>query len=165
VTPSALFDHSTLRLFLLGHAVPGTYILNVIAKNALTTKTIPVLLTVEQIPFLFNFTRFIPDKISTTQASNVSSSANEGIQLIAEHNGEYGSIISFENVPTGVTITAVDVPFQPVPFPRPIKHVWRFFRLDVGSTAPLGRFPIMVKMTLDGQVQVRIFSLEIKAAQ
>jgi hypothetical protein len=165
VTPSALFDHSILRLFVAGNAVPGTYILNVIAQNALKTKTIPVLLTVEQLPFLFNFTRLISDSISTTRAPSVTSPANTGIQLIAEQNGGSGSIISFENLPTGVNITALNAPFRPLPFPQPSKLGWRFFRLNVGSTAPLGTFPITAKMILDGNVQVRILSLEIKAAQ
>ena len=165
VIPSELFDHSILRLFVAGNAVPGTYRLNVIAKNALITKTIPVLLTVEQISFLFNFTRLISDSISTTRTPNVSAPANTGIQLIAEQNGGSGSIISFENLPGGVNITALNGPFRPLPFPQPNKLGWRFFRLDVGSTAPLGRFPITVKMILDGNVQVRILSLEIKAAQ
>jgi hypothetical protein len=165
VTPSALFDHSVLRLFVAGNAVPGTYILNVIANNALKSKTIPVLLTVEQIPFLFNFTRLIPDSISTTRPSSPTTPANTGIQLIAEQNGGSGSIISFENLPAGVNVTALNGPFRPLPFPQPSKLGWRFFRLNVGPTAPLGTFPITVKMILDGNVQVRILSLEIKASQ
>jgi hypothetical protein len=164
VIPSALFDHSTLGLFVAGNAVPGTYILNVIAKNALKSKTVPVLLTVEQIPFLFTFTRLIPNNVSTTRASSQTSPANTGIQLIAEQNGGSGSIISLENLPSGVSITALNGPFRPLPFPQPNKLGWRFFRLNVGSTAPLGTFPITVKMILDGNVQVRIFSLEIKAS-
>jgi hypothetical protein len=164
VIPSTLFDHSTMGLFVAGNAVPGTYILNVIAKNALKSKTVPVLLTVEQIPFLFTFTRLIPNNVSTTRASSQTSPANTGIQLIAEQNGGSGSIISFENLPSGVSITALNGPFRPLPFPQPNKLGWRFFRLNVGSTAPLGTFPITVKMILDGNVQVRIFSLEITAA-
>jgi hypothetical protein len=173
VFPGGIFDHSVLRLLVIGSAEPGVYPLTVTAKSALKTKSVAVRLEIKEGELKKGFTRLISDSISRTRPSSATApSPNQGTQLIAElFNNTSGTMMVVENLPTGVSIVEVNTPFQALPFPKPDDATWRYFKLNVAANGPIGNFPITFKripptgaQASEG-VQVKILSLEIKAAQ
>jgi hypothetical protein len=173
VIPGGIFDHSVLRLLVIGSAVPGVYPLTVTAKSALKTKTVAVRLEIKDGELKKGFTRLLPDTVSRTRPSSATTpNPNQGTQLIAElFNNAPGTTMVIENIPTGVGIVEVNTPFQGLPGPKPDGATWRYFKLDVGVNGPIGNFPITFKeipptgaQASEG-LQVKILSLEIKAAQ
>jgi hypothetical protein len=173
VIPGSIFDHSVLRLLIDGSAVPGTYPLTVTAASSLKTKTVSVLLEIKDGELKKGFTRLISDSISRTRPSSATApNPNQGTQLIAElFNNTSGTTMVVENVPTGVSIVEVNTPFKPLPFAKPDGATWRYFKLGVAVNGPVGNFPITFKRipptgaSASEGVQVKILSLEIKAAQ
>ena len=167
VIPSSVFDHSVLRLFVEGSAVPGLYTFSLNATSGSKTKTVQMGIRITDDAVKPGFTRLLPDTVSITRPASGGTTPAPGlgiVQIITEQFHNADAPIVFEGLPAGVSVVEINTPFRPLPEPIPSKATWRYFKLTVGATSPAGNFPVIVKSVLTATVaQAKILSLEIKA--